>query len=72
MRKMAYNRRLAQWRVMWLIEPSVSHQLLWGNYSLVLQNPPHRQAANRYQQPLKTDTTDNKRRTKMPTLRKII
>jgi hypothetical protein len=41
------NRRLAQWRVMWLIEHSTLHQLLWLNESFVLRNPPLRQAANR-------------------------
>ncbi len=35
-----HNRRLAQWRVMWLIEHSTSHQLLWCIDSLVLRNPP--------------------------------
>ena len=38
------NRRLAQWRVQWLIEHSISHQLLWYVDSLVLLNPPLRQA----------------------------
>jgi hypothetical protein len=33
------NRRLAQWRVKWLIEHSTSHQLLWCIDSLVLRNP---------------------------------
>jgi hypothetical protein len=42
------NRRLAQWRVQWLIEHSISHQLLWCIDSLVLRNPPLRQAPNRY------------------------
>ena len=46
------NRRLAQWRVTWLIEHSTSHQLLWCFDSLVLRNPPLRQAPNRYK-PLK-------------------
>ena len=32
------NRRLAQWRVMWLIEHSTSHQLLWCIHSFVLRN----------------------------------
>ena len=41
------NRRLAQWRVTWLIEHSTSHQLLWGIDSFVLRNPPLRQAPNR-------------------------
>ncbi len=43
----AGNRRLAQWRVMWLIEHSTSHQLLWCIDSFVLRNPPERQARNR-------------------------
>jgi hypothetical protein len=47
----AGNRRLAQWRVTWLIEHSTSHQLLWYIVSFVLRNPPLRQAPNRYQQP---------------------
>jgi len=34
----ATNRRLAQWRVKWLIEHSTSHQLLWCIDSLVLRN----------------------------------
>lgn len=42
------NRRLAQWRVTWLIEHSTSHQLLWCIDSLVLRNPPLRQAPKRY------------------------
>jgi hypothetical protein len=42
------NRRLAQWRVKWLIEHSTSHQLLWCIDSFVLRNPPLRQAAKRY------------------------
>jgi hypothetical protein len=29
MKTTGYNRRLAQWRVKWLIELSTSHQLLW-------------------------------------------
>jgi hypothetical protein len=44
------NRRLAQWRVTWLIEHSTSHQLLWCIDSLALRNPPLRQAPNRYRQ----------------------
>ena len=46
-RKAADNRRLAQWRVKWLIEHSTSHQHLWFIDSLVLQNPPLRQAPKR-------------------------
>jgi hypothetical protein len=43
----AGNRRLAQWRVQWLIEHSTSHQLLWCIDSFVLRNPPLRQAPKR-------------------------
>jgi hypothetical protein len=43
----AHNRRLAQWRVTWLIEHSTSHQLLWCIDSFVLRNPPLRQAPKR-------------------------
>jgi hypothetical protein len=50
MRITAVNRRLAQWRVKWLIEDSTSHQLLWYIDSYVLRNPPLRQAPNRYWQ----------------------
>src|SRR5690606_24012714 len=42
------NRRLAQWRVTWLIKHSTSHQLLWGIDSFELRNPPLRQAPKRY------------------------
>jgi len=48
--KNAYNRRLAQWRVKWLIEHSTSHQLLWYIDSFALRNPPLRQAPKRYKQ----------------------
>jgi len=41
------NRRLAQWRVAWLIEHSTTHQLLWCIDSFVLRNPPLRQAPKR-------------------------
>ena len=41
------NRRLAQWRVSWLIEHSTSHQFLWCIDSFVLRNPPLRQAQKR-------------------------
>jgi hypothetical protein len=41
------NRRLAQWRLTWLIEHSTSHQLLCWADSLVLRNPPLRQAPKR-------------------------
>ena len=44
------NRRLAQWRVKWLIEHSTSHQLLWCIDSFELRNPPLRQAPKRYSQ----------------------
>ena len=53
----AYNRRLAQWRVMWLIEHSTSHQLLWCIDSFVLRNPPLRQAPARYRQAYPTAPT---------------
>ena len=43
----AANRRLAQWRVKWLIEHSTSHQLLWCIDSFVLRIPPLRQAPKR-------------------------
>ncbi len=49
-RKTTANRRLAQWRVTWLIEHSTSHQLLWCINSFVLRNPPLRQAPKRWQQ----------------------
>ena len=42
-----HNRRLAQWRVTWLIVHSISHQLLWCIDSFVLRNPPLRQAPKR-------------------------
>jgi len=45
--KTPYNRRLAQWRVTWLIEHSTSHQLFWLNESFVLRNPLLRKAAKR-------------------------
>ncbi|MEZ5047796.1 MAG: hypothetical protein R2831_12490 [Chitinophagaceae bacterium] len=45
-----HNRRLAQWRVTWLIEHSTSHQLLWCIDSFVLRNPPLRQAPKRCRQ----------------------
>ena len=41
------NKRLAQWRVTWVIEHSTSHQLLWCIDSFVLRNPPLRQAPKR-------------------------
>ena len=44
------NKRLAQWRVTWLIEHSTSHQLLWCIDSFVLRNPPLRQAPKRWWQ----------------------
>ena len=46
-RTLAPNKRLAQWRVKWLIEHSTSHQLLWCIDSLVLRNPLLRKAPNR-------------------------
>ena len=53
------NRRLAQWRVTWLIEHSTSHQLLWCIGSFVLRNPPLRQAPKRYSQWLPMKMTKN-------------
>ena len=50
------NRRLAQWRVTWLIEHSTSHQLLWCIDSFVLRNPPLRQAPKRWKSLKKTDS----------------
>jgi hypothetical protein len=41
------NRRLAQWRIMWLIEHSTSHQLSWCIDNFELRNPPLRQAPKR-------------------------
>jgi hypothetical protein len=43
-----HNRRLAQWRVTWLIEHYTSHQTLCWADSFVLRNPPLRQAPKRY------------------------
>jgi len=45
--KAADNRRLAQWRVTWLIEHSTWYQLLCSVDSFVLRNPPLRQAPKR-------------------------
>jgi len=49
-RKAAHNRRLAQWRVKWLIEHSTSHQHLRCIDSFMLRNPLLRQAPKRYVQ----------------------
>ena len=54
------NRRLAQWRVSWLIEHSTSHQLLWWVDSFVLRNPPLRQAPKRYEQREQTEPQQSK------------
>jgi len=54
------NRRLAQWRVQWLIEHFTSHQLLWCIDSFVLRNPPERKAANRYHSKHTIDLPYNK------------
>jgi len=40
-----HNSGFAKKRVQWLIEHSTSHQILWFIDSLVLRNPPLRQAA---------------------------
>jgi hypothetical protein len=42
------NRRLAQWRVKWLIEHSTSHQHFWWLGSFVLRNPQLLKPANRF------------------------
>jgi hypothetical protein len=42
------NSGFAKKRVQWLIEHSTSHQLLWYVDSLVLRNPPLRQAPKRW------------------------
>lgn len=55
--KSVHNRRLAQWRVTWLIEHSTSHQLLWYIDSFVFRNPPLRQAPDRYKQAEKKTAT---------------
>lgn len=47
-RSPAANRRLAQWRVTWLIEYFTSYQLLWCIDSFELRNPPLRQTPKRY------------------------
>jgi hypothetical protein len=44
------NSGFAKKRVQWLIEHSISHQLLWCIESFVFRNPPLRQAPNRWQQ----------------------
>ena len=59
-RKTAHNRRLAQWRVTWLIEHSTSHQLLWCVDSFVLRNPPLRQAPKPLVVIVTDDTYTNK------------
>jgi hypothetical protein len=56
----AANRRLAQWRVKWLIEHSISHQLLWCNESFVFRNPPLHQAPKRWWQLKQTETYESK------------
>jgi hypothetical protein len=61
------NRRLAQWRVKWLIEHSTSHQLLWYIDSFVLRNPPLRQAPKRYRQAYPTDSANIKQTNKILT-----
>jgi hypothetical protein len=43
-----HRKRLAQWRVKWLNENSISHQLLWSIDNFELRNPPLRQAPKRY------------------------
>jgi hypothetical protein len=48
--KTTANRRLAQWRVTWLIEHSTSHQLFWCIDSFVLRNRQLLKPPNRYLQ----------------------
>ncbi len=62
----AYNRRLAQWRVKWLIEHSASHQLLWCIDSFVLRIPPLRQAPKRYLKHLNYSNVKNSKCQKNP------
>ncbi len=47
-RRPACNRRLAQWRVKWLIEHSTPHHLLCYVDSFELRNPLLRKAAKRF------------------------
>jgi len=60
LKKATHNRRLAQWRVTWLIEHSTTHQHLWCIDSFVLRNPPLRQAPNRCVKPLKDEPLKKK------------
>jgi len=46
--KTGANKRLAQWRVKWLIKHSTSYQHLWLIDSFVRRNPPERKARKRY------------------------
>ena len=71
-RRPTANRRLAQWRVTWLIEHSTSHQLLWCIDSFVLRNPPLRQAPKRYLQADLNSRTKLKLRKKQTTTNEII
>ena len=66
----AGNRRLAQWRVTWLIEHSTSHQLLWCIDSFVLRNPPLRQAPNRYLQAYRPNSQADNENISTPEFRK--
>ncbi len=50
-RKTAYNIGLPQWGLTWLIQVRCFYQSLCLVDSLVLRNPPLRQAENRYRQP---------------------
>ena len=45
--KTRYNMRLAQWRVTWLIEHSISQQHLWHIVNFMTRNPLHRQVEKR-------------------------
>ena len=59
-RKAAHNKRLTQWRVMWLIEHSTSHQLLLCIDSFVLRNPARTQSVGTLAVSLKDDNTTDK------------
>src|SRR5690606_4946276 len=63
-----HNRRLAQWRVTWLIEHSTSHKFLWLNESIELRNPPLSPSAKTLQATL-TDRQCNNEQTEKNTNR---
>jgi len=57
--KAAANSRLPQWGLTWLNQVQCFYQHLCLVYSEVLRNPPLRQAAKRYRQPMLTVLTWN-------------